>query len=115
MLAPQKVGSCPLCVITDSPYSSAENSDPLGAYAMIGRVNVPENYAELDVRNKIALIADANSDGECDLELGGLCTIVYRGDNHFGYMGYRSVINPQIIRSSGTMDLVAQHWESENN
>ena len=43
--------------------------------------------------------SDANKDGECDIVVDlnyfgyvddGFCTITKQGDNHLGYMGYRS-------------------------
>jgi hypothetical protein len=43
------------------------------------------------------------------------CTIDEIGDNHFGYMGYRSDIDPQDVRDSGAIDKVVIDWQNENN
>ena len=67
------------------------------------------------LQNAVGLNDDANGDGVCDLMLQGICTIVYVGDNHLGYMGYRSSINPHPVYNSGAIGLVADDWRSENN
>jgi hypothetical protein len=59
----------------------------------------------------------------CDLEVNFRyywynnywCTIDEIGDNHFGYMGYRSSINPQRVSDSGAMEFVVLDWRNENN
>jgi hypothetical protein len=44
-----------------------------------------------------------------------ICTITKRGDNHFGYMGYRSDIDPQDVSDSGAIALVVQDWQNDAN
>jgi hypothetical protein len=117
MLAPQK--KCPLCLCPDycweSPYHSSENDHPLGAYLIKNIIYVPLYYNEYSVGYAIGFNDDANGDGECDLVFEGFCTIIYGGDNHFGYMGYRNSINPQRISDSGAMEFVVLDWRNENN
>jgi len=117
MLAPQEF--CLFCACppfcSDSPYHSTENDNPLGAYPIKNEISVPFNYKEYSVQNAVGLNDDANGDGVCDLMLQGICTIVYVGDNHLGYMGYRSSINPHPVYNSGAIGRVADDWRSENN
>jgi hypothetical protein len=112
MLAPQRF--CPLCSCPDScwdsPYYSSEKDNPLGAYPIKNKINVPLNYDEYSVQYGIGFNDDGNGDRECDLMLGAFCTIIYRGDNHFGYIGYRSSTNPQIISDSDVMKFVVLDW-----
>jgi len=111
MLAPQKYClfcSCPYCL--ESPYHASENDSPLGAYPVKDIINTPLNYEEYPVKDLVGLNYDANGDGECDLIHDGFCTIVYQGDNHFGYMGYRSYYNPLIVYDVGAIGSVAIDW-----
>jgi hypothetical protein len=117
MLAPQEF--CLWCACppwcSDSPYHSTEHDNPLGAYPIKNVISVPFNYNEYSVRDAVGLNDDANGDGECDLMLQGICTIVYNGDNHMGYMGYRSSINPHLISNSGAIGFVADDWRNQIN
>lgn len=120
MLAPQIIPSClwcscPFCFTYESSYHSAENDDPLGAYPVKDIVNVPANYYEYSVEDTIELIDDANADGDCDLIYEDLCTIIYKGDNHFGYMGYRSVDNQADVYNTGAIGFVTLDWINENS
>ena len=44
-----------------------------------------------------------------------ICTIIMIGDNHMGYMGYRSGINPHSVFDSGAIKTVANDWRNESN
>jgi Alpha/beta hydrolase of unknown function (DUF900) len=120
MLAPQIIPycpifcSCPWCSYYESAYYLNENDNPLGSYPIKNVINVPMNYEEYNVREEIGLNEDADGDGKCDLELQGTCTIIYTGDNHLGYMGYRSSIN-FVVTSSEVLNLVTLDWRREIN
>ena len=70
MLAPQVVCYY-YCLRYQSPYYTSENDDPLGAYPIKNRINVPINYNEYSVGDAIGFDDDANGDTKCDLELNG--------------------------------------------
>jgi hypothetical protein len=119
MLAPQTITYCIsfYCwdYVWESPYHKSENDNPLGAYPIINKFSVPFNYNEYSVQDAIGLNDDANGDGKCDLILQGVCTIVYNGDNHMAYMGYRSSIYPYPVYNSGAIGFVAEDWRNQNN
>ena len=85
-----------------------------------------ENYQEYKVLPYISA-DDADKYGGWDLQIDlssynpfipsdtHYCTITKTGDNHFGYMGYRSEANRQEVTDSGAIELVVQQWENENN
>ena len=110
-----------------SPYHYTEGGNPLGAYPISGRMNVPDNYLEYNVLSYISNDDDADEYGGCDLPINlrtynlfipfnfYYCTITKTGDNHLGYMGFRSETNRQEVRESGAIELVARQWENENN
>jgi hypothetical protein len=120
MLAPQVIPACPLCVCPlfcwyfESPYYSEEGDHPLEAYPIKNIFPVPENYNEYSVLDEIGLNDDADSDRRCDLEVNGVCTIVYTGDNHLRYMGYRNPIDRSTLSSSDVIQLVVSDWINEN-
>jgi hypothetical protein len=86
---------------------------------------VPTNYREHNVLSKIVSDADSNKDSKCDLLVNlknfgypsdyYYCTITKSGDNHFGYMGYRSSINPQTLSSSGAIETVVTDWKNDSS
>jgi hypothetical protein len=114
-------------VIFPSPYQSTEGDDPLGSYEIKSKINEPSNYNEYSVLSKIKDDDDADKDNVCDLRVNFRyyyfwiwydyyqCTIDEIGDNHFGYMGYRSSINPQRVSDSGAMEFVVLDWRNQNN
>ncbi len=75
----------------------------------------PTNYVEYSVTDNIKLDNDADKKDGCDITMKVFsdwqtCTIVLTGDNHMGYMGYRSGTNPQAVYDSGAMGYVAKDW-----
>ena len=114
-------------VIFPSPYQSTEGDDPLGSNEIKSKINEPSNYNEYSVLSKIKDDDDADKDNVCDLRVNFRyyyfwiwydyyqCTIDEIGDNHFGYMGYRSSINPQRVSDSGAMEFVVLDWRNQNN
>ena len=121
LLAPQIIPFCALCGCPyycwyyERTYHSNENDNPLGAYPIKNIINVPANYKEYNVMYEIGLNADANGDRKCDLQVGVTCTIIYTGDNHLGYMGYRSSTNRAVLTSSDVIDSVTLDWRNEIN
>jgi hypothetical protein len=76
----------------------------------ISNIDRPQNYLDIPVRQEIQKIIDADADGTCDLMYrnfwfprGWVCTIIQTGDNHLGYVGFRSVEN---LGDYGAMDIV---------
>jgi hypothetical protein len=72
-----------------------------------------KNYLEYNVRYEIPISlydADANYIWDC-LEFDLSPTW---GDNHCGYMGYRSLVFPNYnkIEDDGAMDLVVNDWKN---
>ena len=134
MLAPEHVNlpSCPFClcpfcynITFKSPYQNSENHNALGANRKDSMISVPSNYREHNVLSKIKSDADSNKDRKCDLLVNlknfgypsdyYYCTITKSGDNHFGYMGYRSSINPQTLSSSGAIETVVTDWKNDSS
>ena len=125
MLASEKFRVCPFgCydIVVDSPYQYTENDDALGAYGRDTLIDVPTNYQEYNVLTKIITDSDADKDGECDIVVNlnyfgyiddGYCTITKQGDNHLGYIGYRSSTNESNIGNTGAINTVVSDWKSE--
>ncbi len=80
-------------------------------------IRTPDNYEEHNVISEIRPDADADKDGKCDLRITFLghesCTIAFIGDNHFGYLGYRSGINEQMVNDNGAIGFVTMNWRNE--
>ncbi len=115
---------CPLCYefTFKSPYQLTENHDALGANKKNSTIDGPSNYHEHNVLSKIITDTDSDKDNQCDLRVNlknfgyhndyYYCTITKPGDNHLGYMGYRSSINPQSISNSGAIGVVVRDWKN---
>ncbi len=130
LLAPEEISwsywGIDYSIIYRSAYQITEGGDPLGAGRILGSVNVPDNYQEYNVLPYITNDDDADEYEGCDIRINlraynpfipiniYYCTITKTGDNHLGYMGYRSETNPQEVRESGAIELVARQWENEN-
>jgi hypothetical protein len=125
------IPSCPFCVcpfcynfVIKSPYQNSEMHYALGENKKNGAIRGPSNYREHNVISKIKSDADSNKDNRCDLLVNlknfgyplnyNYCTITKLGDNHFGYMGYRNSINPQMVSSSGAIETVVKDWKSDS-
>jgi hypothetical protein len=82
-----------------------------GIRSTILDADVPQNYADIPVRQEILNLRDADADGGCDLTYpnffspsGVVCTITQTGDNHLGYVGFRATANS--LRDNGAMNVV---------
>jgi Alpha/beta hydrolase of unknown function (DUF900) len=128
MLASEEVwlGICPFfCsnIIVKSPYQYTEGEDALGAYGKSRTIKAPLNYHEYDVISKIIDDDDADKNNKCDilvnLKIFGFpsdnyyCTITKQGDNHLGYIGFRSITNHQSISNSRAIGSVVSDWRNE--
>ena len=71
-------------------------------------ISEPEKYDEYSVTNELPPFADSNGNFMCD---DIVCMIVNTGDNHYGYLGYRSFTIPII--DNGAMDKVAEDWREQ--
>ena len=96
-------------------YPNAEPDTALGLRGSQSGIQTPDEkyYSEYDVRSEIPAYyydADANYIWDC-LEFDLFPT---SGDNHCGYMGYRSLIfsNHNSIRDDGAMNKVIDDWKN---
>jgi hypothetical protein len=110
MVAPTFSGTVP------SVYEMTEDDDALGGSGAEDIISTPNNYNETNVRGEILADTDANGDGDCDLPIyWGFgftgCSIFFRGDNHFGYMGYRS-FGSEDVYDNGAMNIVVSNWRN---
>lgn len=81
-----------------------------GMQTTISNVDIPQNYVDTPVGQEILNIIDADADGACDLRYpsswvpdGWVCTLTQMGDNHLGYIGFRSI---ESLGDYGAMDIV---------
>jgi hypothetical protein len=95
-----------------SPYQLSEHHNALGAYGR-GHMSIPSNYREYDVLSRIIYDDDADKKNGCDI-YPGFCTITKPGDNHLGYMGFRSNTNHETLNSSGAIATVVLNWRNES-
>ena len=114
-------------IVYPSPYQSTENNNALGSNEVKSKINEPLNYEEYNVLSKIMNDNNADKKNGCDLKINlrhynpwiwyddYRCAIDEIGDNHFGYMGYRSSINPQRVSDSGAIECVVLDWKNEYN
>jgi hypothetical protein len=124
MLASERLPNL-MCWICDpvrfpSPYQNSEGHDALGANGKGHLLNTPANYQEFNVLSKIVNDDDADEDNQCDImgnwyfgyPSASYCTIDKQGDNHMGYMGFRSSANPHAVSNGGAIGLVASEWRN---
>lgn len=120
-------------------YPLFEGDFALGqdGYQSSPNITLPENYKELDIKDQIKDIHDADKiEGDdfglcskypniytyCQIkEEGwdfGLCNSlgfcrVNTGDNHAGYIGFRNLTNTSLLADDGAIDVVVAQWNSE--
>ncbi len=92
-------------------YPFFEQDDALGILGPQSDIQPISNYLDINVQNQIPFIRDANGDGNCDLRNAFVCTIDNVGDNHFGYVGFRSAVNGMLI-DDGAMNIVVNNWKN---
>ncbi len=73
------------------------------------KIKFPSNYNENDVKNELVAYCDADGDHEIDFPFVNGQTITI-GDNHRGYLGYRSPDDNSIIINDGAINIVVDNW-----
>ncbi|HSF51672.1 MAG TPA: alpha/beta hydrolase [Nitrososphaeraceae archaeon] len=97
-------------------YEGADNALGINGKQMDPEVvQTPNNYIDLNIRDEIKDIYDADADGQEDL---GLCNafnfcFVDIGDNHAGYMGFRNISNSNLLEYDGAINRVVDHWSTQ--
>ncbi len=119
------------------PFFEGDLALGQNGYQKLPNITLPENYVEVNVKNNITDIHDADGIegddlGLCNEQLNvytfcqikeqgwdfGLCNAigfcrVDIGDNHAGYIGFRNLTNTSLIADDGAIDVVMSHWNSE--
>jgi hypothetical protein len=75
---------------------------------------LPNNYGQVDVVDEIYNGIDADGDGKCDLIVSSAfdgCSIYRKGDNHFGYIGFRA--NQSEIIDDGVINIIVDDWKGQ--
>ncbi len=111
--------------ISNAYYPFFERDFALGNDGADRSSDLPANYLEYSVKDQIADIDDADADNNCDLHgdewvpsgfgFGNwehVCTIKETGDNHFGYIGFRS--NETEIIDDGAVNRIVNDWNTHN-
>jgi hypothetical protein len=94
-------------------YPKFEGDLALGQSGAQPGITLPNNYKQTDVTDEISFNTDANGDGNCDLTIPSVfdgCTIYRKGDNHFGYIGFRA--NDTEIIDDGVINRIVDDWMS---
>ncbi|HEU5120304.1 MAG TPA: alpha/beta hydrolase [Candidatus Nitrosocosmicus sp.] len=102
---------CLLTICQPVYYPKYEGDFALGQSGAQPDITLPNNYRQMDVADEISFNTDANGDGNCDLinpfEFDG-CTIYRKGDNHFGYIGFRA--NEMELIDDGVISKIVDDW-----
>lgn len=72
-------------------------------------LSLPTNYRQINVRDEIIPVCDADGDKVPDFPLATNMVIV-RGDNHGGYFGFRDPENNTRLVDDGAMDVLVDNW-----
>ena len=86
-------------------YPYFEGDFALGQHGFQLGILLPTNYNQTNVQNQIPADCDSNGDSICDLS-----TITVRGDNHFGYIGFRDAVT-KGFKDDGAVDVVVNDWK----
>jgi hypothetical protein len=95
-------------------YPIYEDDFALGQRGAQSGIDMPENYSQKNVRSGIDFNVDADGDGFCDLIIPFtmFCSIFRTGDNHFGYIGFRSPFDHNVLISDGALNIVVSDWRA---
>ena len=95
-------------------YPNYEGDFALGERGAQSGVDIPETYSQRNVLSSVDFNNDANGDGFCDLIIPftTFCTIQRTGDNHLGYIGFRSSSNHNVLISDGALNIVVRDWRA---
>jgi hypothetical protein len=97
-------------------YTAYELDSALGKTGKQDSIDLPINYEETNVSNKISQIRDADGDGFADFPwyFNPIYTLEF-GDNHLGYVGFRDFIlgfpGRGPLDNSGAMSVVVEDWK----
>jgi Alpha/beta hydrolase of unknown function (DUF900) len=73
--------------------------------------SLPKNYVQINVKNEIPPICDADGDGSPDYPLF-VNLLLVRGDNHGGYFGFRDSVNHTKLVDDGAINIVVDNWRN---
>jgi hypothetical protein len=99
-------------------YPYFEKDYALGDRGAQAGIDMPQNYTDRSVRRgQVIARQDADDERGCDLINPFYpfnCTIstTQKGDNHFGYLGFRNPNNPDLLLNDGAIDIIVRHWRS---
>jgi hypothetical protein len=109
-----------------SPFNSAENQPVVYPYAeqdlALGQngsqsnITKPQtNYVDVNVENEIRFINDSDGNGNCDFTFppAYICNIKGVGDNHEGYIGFRSTNKDKPFLDDGAINVVVEQWREQ--
>lgn len=77
-------------------------------------IPVPIRYEDVDVSSKIDPLPDADGNGTNDLGMEFSGGNPKAGDNHGGYIGFRSNDKATPFAGDGAMDVVVSHWRNND-
>lgn len=95
-------------------YPQFEGDLALGQRGAQPGIMLPNNYGQVDVVDEIYNGIDADGDGNCDLIVPSVfdgCSIYRKGDNHFGYIGFRE--NQSEIIDDGVINIIVDYWKNK--
>jgi hypothetical protein len=72
--------------------------------------SLPQNYAEINVKNEILPICDADGNKRPDSAFSE-GSVIATGDNHHGYMGYRNSTDKSKLIDDGAINIVIDNWK----
>ena len=89
-------------------YTNYEGDFALGQHGVQSGIDIPETCSQQNVRSNTDFNDDVDEEGFCDLIIYFtiFCTINRTGDNHFGYVGFRSPFNHNVLISDGAINIV---------
>lgn len=101
-------------------YTANEKDSALGKNGKQNGIDLPTNYNDTNVSNKINKIRDADGDGFVDFGWYSIPMYTLKfGDNHFGYVGFRDFIfgfaGRGPLDNSGAMSVVVADWKKVEN
>lgn len=72
-------------------------------------LSLPKNYVQINVQDEILPLCDADGDNEPDFPLA-TNMVIFRGDNHGGFFGFRDAENNTRLMDDGAMSILVDNW-----
>lgn len=97
-------------------YPCFEQDLALGQNGSQSNITKPQtNYVDVNVENEIRFINDSDGNGRCDFTFppAYICYIKGVGDNHEGYIGFRSTNNDKPFLDDGAINVVVERWREQ--